>query len=1190
MNRPRLPQFMIALFALAAVSTTGCFAASSVTLAEDGETKAVIVHNGFTGHPPEFQALSAMGDSGHQKKTADPPTPALQHYLEEITGAEFELVETDEQAGDRAAIVLQLVDHVEGAGDDDRGAQAYRIRTEGNRVVLEASRELGLAHAIYGFLEDHLGCRFYNVRRRSFGHGVSSYFGRGDERVPKRPTLVVEEIDDFQQPDVANRGLIAKMGGGPLVAKNRGQGIRYGGRSGALASGHTMYHWIPPKDKKRRGKVVTEGLFDEHPEFFPMTRDGQRKPDEWNMGVCGTAEELPEYLAGRIMARMNGKSGDAAEMFPIGQGDGFQGCHCEDCRELVHQQGSEAAPLIHMLNETLEIVTEQYPNVEIITFCYFNSLEAPETMKAHENLWINVVSSARSKNMAGDQMGPIQDNPANDDYERALREWPQIAPGRVTVWHWDTYRPEWPSMFYVGENVGYMHDAGVYAVNPQTCGGPWGQLLNWLYMKVAWDVDADADALIRDYLEGVYSEAAAPYLWDYLKTGQKAYEDTLWVPSAVRWSGWTRMTMDKIFHEDVRRKMTGLMDKAVAAAREHGTEQQIQNLRKARTESLDKVVMEAARRIGDWGRVEYQGRPWYVPGANPHVAAIIERATRNKAKWDYSRYIWDKGGPVIELSDDRTSVSICPELKGRLVSAEVDGRELLATGSEMGGYEDEFARRVWGRLWVPADVGGDTENINWSELWREYEPQGADTFSTRTTLRRGGFKTAGHLERTLAVGDGSVRITRSYSGDPGIAEPFATRWRLAMPHPDKSRLTIRGGGIKELMDLRYAEPGGIRTVKAGERPPGYEGLDAMDEKWDAVKAVSDAQVVSFNVKKDQGDLEILLDRGDGVAAVVSTPAEGWSQVKVKPVIGENYVDVTLVGEKPDTDEKKVSDLHLPDQTLRAEKMKPGMAVEKDHRRQVKIRITGNGTAVNLVDGAELIWIPAGTFIRGSESEVAGTDEGPGQEIYLDGYWIYKYPVTAGEYKRFCGTTGEEFKPPWPQNKKAGPEGDADNYAVITNWYEARRYARWAGARLPTEAQWEKAARGTDGRAYPWGNQWDPDKCVSMENTLYEFNEGFRPVGSHPEGAGPYGVMDMAGNTFEWTRDWYDYDYYQDCPTKNPPGPETGANKVVRGGCSLYDWRFNRTTARFIQSPGVDNWTGIGFRLVIDADRQGNPRE
>ncbi|MFW6132438.1 MAG: DUF4838 domain-containing protein, partial [Planctomycetota bacterium] len=823
------------------ILSAGC--APAVELASKGKPVAVIVHNGHTE-----LASQIPNNNARKRGYIKPAAVALQDYLEKITGAKLPMVEAVADAGDKPAIVLQLVDRVPGASDRWATArQAYRITTKDNRVYLTAAEELGLHHAVFGFLEDHLGCHFYSIRTSRHGHGVSLYEGPGFETVPKQPSLSVSGIDDLQEPAIPNRGLIFKMGQYPWILKNRGVSPRGGPTSSAMGAGHTMYSWIPPKDNKRGDRVIREGVLDEHPEFFPMNKEGEREPDMWNQGVCGTAEGLPKYLAQKILAKMEGKPKNASAMFKIGQGDGFQGCHCPDCRKMVHEQGSEAAPLIHMFNRTLDIVTREYPNVEILTFCYFNSLEAPKNMKVHDNLWVNVVSSARSKNAAGDQMGPIQDNPANADYARALKEWPQLAPDRITVWHWDTYRPEWPSMFYVDDNVRYMADCGVYAINPQTCGGPWSQMLNWLYMKLSWDPAQDGDKLVRQYLEDVYSEAAAPYLYEYLQTGRKAYEAALHNPSAVRWSGWTRVTMDKIFSESVRRKMVSLMDKAFAAAEKHATAEQLAELRTARAASLDKVVMEAARRTGDWGIAEYAGDKWYVPGANPHAADIIQR--RKQGLGDVqrmSRFVRSRGGPVVEIAGEAMEAAVCPDLAGQVVSAvdKASGKELLDARGGDAGYRDAFGK-VHTQLWLPEGGAADLDRspAQWATLWSDFTNPHADRdrLATETVLSGKKLSAENRMRRTVAVTDRGLRIERTYTGAPDKLERFNTTWRLAMPVPKRARLTVKGGGIKELMDLRYAEPGGIRTVKAGQRPPGYEGLDAMDEKWDAIKAVSDAQ-------------------------------------------------------------------------------------------------------------------------------------------------------------------------------------------------------------------------------------------------------------------------------------------------------------------------------------------------------------
>jgi hypothetical protein len=467
---------------------------AAVTIAEDAAARAVIVHNGHTQAAPNLAPNHVR--QGHIK----PPAEELADYLEQITGAAFEQVATLAEAGDRPAIVLELVDRVPGASEREMtAAQAYRIRTGNNRVTLTAATPLGLHNAVYGLLEDHLGCRFYTFSRKGL-----NYAGRRFEIVPKQPTLSLPAIDDLQEPALANRGIIFWSGSYPWILKNRGIGLPGDRTSGALAPGHNMYQFIPPQDRRIHNEQV-KGLFAEHPEIYPLTRDGDRMHD-WAMGICGTSASLPKLLAQGVerdvrhrIAQSRDGEVDWSIPFSAGQGDGFSPCHCVDCRKLVHDEQSEAAPLILALNRTLDIVNETFPQARLITFAYFETLDAPKSLKPHDHLWINVVSSARSQNPAGDQIGPIAGNPANRDYARAIQEWPKIAPDRVTLWHWDTYRAEWPSMFYVAENVRFMHDAGVYGINPQFCGGPWVDLLSWLYLKLAWNPDQDGDELIRQF-------------------------------------------------------------------------------------------------------------------------------------------------------------------------------------------------------------------------------------------------------------------------------------------------------------------------------------------------------------------------------------------------------------------------------------------------------------------------------------------------------------------------------------------------------------------------------------------------------------------------------------------------------------------------------------------------------------------
>lgn len=1162
-------------------------------LARDGKTQAVIVHNGHTEAPKPFQEAREF-QGGHIVA----PVMDLQAYLQKMTGAELPLVATVAEAGDRPALVLKMVDHVPGAGDGPKGEQAYRIRTEGDHILLIASSELGLSNAIYGFLEDHLGVRSYNSNISHHSHGVSRYEGPGFEVVPERATLRLPAIDDFQEPSFANRGLIWNMGSYPWLIKNRGIGTYGCSTSGSLASGHNLYQLIPPFDITRGGETIP-GLLKDHPEIYPLNRAGEREPDLLNMSINGTAKSLPPLLAKAII-------GDLPEDFDgfvdAGQGDGFARCYSEDSRALVHEQQSEAAPYVLALNRTMEIIEKTHPNLKVITFSYFGTLDAPRTLKPHKNLWINVVSSSVSDNAAGDQMGPVQNNPANREYERAIREWSKLADGRVTIWHWDTFRSEWPSMFYLGENMRFMHEAGVFAVNPQTCGGPWADLLNWLYVKLSWNVNADPDALIRQYLEDVFSEAAAPHLWEYLKTGQKAYEDSLHLPSAVRWSGWTRILMQKIFHESVREDLVEIMDRAEEAVRAKGTEAQLANFLKKREESVDTLVLESAKHLGyDFGFVtnKRDGREWYVAGADPQLPSLIERgAGVREGRLPVSNYVRQSGGPVVDLASEAAAVKVVPDLSGQIVSI-VDrksGKELLATGAVEAGYADHFPKFSDGhhRVWLPLnqDEARASEEHDWATLWSDFK--NPTSGQLRTELD---FLDDRHLQRVVEVEkDGTVRIERVYSGDlTAQVDRFSTRWRLALPSPERSSVSIEGGGVSQFMDLRFARPGGIRFVQAGERPPGYEGLDAMEEKWDAVIAISDAATTELALTKAEGNVVVELDRGDGVAVTLTTSAEGWEAIHIRPVIGEHYLEVVFVGKAPQVEPKEKLQEHvLPVQTLAARSIPEGKLFEgeeEEKAREPQLRVTGENTAVNEVDGAELVWIPEGKFPRGSDNSVAGSDEQPVREIHLDGYWVYKYPVTVEQYQRFAKENGTEFSPMWGQGitHRVDRETDETKYPVMTNWFDAQAYAKWVGGDLPTEAQWEKAARGTDGREYPWGNEWDPGKVTSLENTLYQFEHGFRPVGSKPSGDSPYGVSDMAGNVWEWVADWYRHEYYAESPESNPTGPEVSNVKVVRGGSSLFDERFSRTTSRMTIPPQVADWTPIGFRVVVNAGPDGKLR-
>lgn len=231
---------------------------------------------------------------------------------------------------------------------------------------------------------------------------------------------------------------------------------------------------------------------------------------------------------------------------------------------------------------------------------------------------------------------------------------------------------------------------------------------------------------------------------------------------------------------------------------------------------------------------------------------------------------------------------------------------------------------------------------------------------------------------------------------------------------------------------------------------------------------------------------------------------------------------------------------------------------------------------------EMITIPAGPFIRGTTN--GGFDEQPQRTIYLDTFSIDRFEVTNHQYHQFILATGHR-KPGLPSRyvKSAGKMAGPNQPVVYVSWDDAAEYCRWKGKRLPTEAEWEKAMRGTDGRLWPWGNNEQPNGA-----NWARVQDGYdvsAPVGSFPADKSPYGVMDGAGNVIEWVADWYHETYYKDSPEQNPPSPEHGTYRVLRGGGYTTTGGDIRITSRSKMMPDFRDET-IGFRCA----RSKNPGE
>lgn len=258
----------------------------------------------------------------------------------------------------------------------------------------------------------------------------------------------------------------------------------------------------------------------------------------------------------------------------------------------------------------------------------------------------------------------------------------------------------------------------------------------------------------------------------------------------------------------------------------------------------------------------------------------------------------------------------------------------------------------------------------------------------------------------------------------------------------------------------------------------------------------------------------------------------------------------------------------------------------------------------------MIQITPGDFLMGSD--YGRDDEYPQHIVYLDGYEIDRYEVTNIQYQRFIQQTGHRVPYYWTNNQF--PDGQVDYPVVGVSWEDADAYCTWAGKRLPTEAEWEKACRGTDARIYPWGDKWQPHWAnvdisiralrpvghdefeISVWDMAWQFLQitpapaasnqpGLQPVGSYPEGASPYGLLDMVGNASEWVADWYNWSDYTHMPTRNPLGLAPPWNRCLRGsawhdpvGDAAWVQDMSRCSARSSSHAGNDD-PRLGFRCA-----------
>ncbi len=278
--------------------------------------------------------------------------------------------------------------------------------------------------------------------------------------------------------------------------------------------------------------------------------------------------------------------------------------------------------------------------------------------------------------------------------------------------------------------------------------------------------------------------------------------------------------------------------------------------------------------------------------------------------------------------------------------------------------------------------------------------------------------------------------------------------------------------------------------------------------------------------------------------------------------------------------------------LQSEKERAGVEIESVEQEPIDVAtesvVENEKDLPPKVDVNKMALVPEGEFMMGSD-EIHPPNRTPAHKVYLDAFYIDPWEVTNGEMAKFLNANGN------PEGKyiKIGPESfiqkDGERYFVKDNkedypanfvsWYGAKAYCEWVGKKLPTEAQWEKAARGTDGRRYPWGSERPSPRFLNFIS-FTNWKSVLKPVGSYEAGKSPYGVYDMAGNVWEWCSDWYSPRYYNDSPHKNPTGPGKGQHKVLRGGLFGENPLYVETSYRNHNRPELQG-PYTGFRCVYE---------
>lgn len=858
----------------------------------------------------------------------------LQRWLREMTGAELPVttVGADPQAAAPAdrEIILGDAGHPRLASlgitiDAARlGKEGYVLRTAGTRLVIAGSGVRGALYGVYGLLEDHLGCRWFTP-------AVS--------RIPKVDRLVLPPLDETVVPRLEYREPFVKdCFDGDWCARNRANSNaaslteKHGGKVSYFGFVHTFAELVPPAVYYR-----------EHPEYFSLV--GGRRQDGYSQ-ICCTNEDVIRIVTEEIRKRM--REHPEASVFSVSQNDTGGYCECPVCQKLAEEEGTQAAPVLYLVNRVAEAVEKEFPDKAIDTLAYQWSRKPPKTMRPRPNVIVRLCSieCCFSHPLA------VCDSPQNRAFREDIVGWGKVC-NRLWVWDYTTsfanYFVPFPNRRVLRPNIRFFaenHVTGIFEEDTYTtlC-GEFNALDGWLQAKFLWNPDYDEAKALDEFLAGVYGAAAGPIRRYIDLLEDKVARDNIHM---FIWEG----PHAAYLTEDLLAEADRLWDEAEAAVA--GQPEVLERVRLARL-SLDWVLIERAGRVLTQPYRIEGGR--YVAEVDPVFAARVQRFFSGcerggvtalneggRTPADLRRVIEPKLGSfeVVTLAGSGLRVDVVPALGGRIVGLQaLPGGRPLVYGSgpadpeypNAGGYAESWQMARHGPGWfLPftaalAEEPGARAVALTAELpdgmrleRRVRVPAEGSAFTIRSTLSNGGAEArpaALRTEFSLDLGN-TDELTAIL---PALGEKAAFSLSLPETEASSSRSFPGAGLAGGLTVVNHAAGTGVRfTFPAGAEAGGVPAA-AIERAWlrvDARRGFVTVELLTGGRLEPgaaaalfQG-IEVLRDVS-GLPRVPGTGAREHRAFRIQ--VGDDQIPVGRYGEwgwiEPDPSAEDGFSLHLP---------------------------------------------------------------------------------------------------------------------------------------------------------------------------------------------------------------------------------------------------------------------------------------